>query len=288
MEAERFEAPANGFVFGGLVAGEPGARPVLLLHGFPETSWSWRHTIGTLSAHGYRALAFDQRGYSAGARPSDVRDYRIELLVSDALRIADREGWERFDLVGHDWGGAVAWALAAAEPDRVRSLCVVSTPHPAALTAARAGGDEDQTKRSSYIDVFRAEGGVAERILLGDDGSGEGLRSMFDRSGLGGFSEDVDHNVEKMREPGALTAALNWYRAMSADVLGTVGRISVPTLYVWSTDDIALGRKAAEDTANFVSGPYRFLVLEGASHWIPETAYEELDGALLEHLAASS
>ncbi len=189
----------------------------------------------------------------------------------------------------------VAWVVAGRHPERLRTLSAVSVPHPRAFAAAFRGsdsddggdgGDDDQRQRSSYIDVFRAEGGVAERALLGDDGSGRGLRAMFDASGLASDTDEVDRFVAAMVEPGALTAALNWYRATEPHAMSDVGAITVPTLYVWSDNDIALGRAAAEATARWVSGPYRFEVLPGVSHWIPETAPAELNGLLLEHLAA--
>lgn len=284
---DRLQLDANGFRFTGLVAGPQPGRPVMLLHGFPQTSWSWHHQLEDLASAGHRALAFDQRGYSPGARPAEVADYAVENLVHDALGVADGQGWDSFDVVGHDWGAVVAWLLAAGHPDRVRTLCAVSVPHPAAFGAALAGGDPDQTERSSYIRVFRAEGGVAEKILLGEDGSGDGLRTMFAASGLPAETGEVEVFVSAMREPGALTAALNWYRAMSSESFAAVGEITVPTLYVWSTEDVAIGRRGAEDTANWVSAPYRFEVLEGVSHWVPETAPRELSGFLLEHLASN-
>lgn len=138
-------------------------------------------------------------------------------------------------------------------------------------------------QRSSYIEVFRQEG-VAEAALLGEDGSGDGLRVMFAASGMADTPE-VEVFVEAMRRPGALTAALNWYRAMDAAALGTMGPITMPTLYVWSTADIALGRAAAEATGGWVEGPYRFEILEGVSHWIPEMAPDALNRILLAHLA---
>lgn len=284
---EDLQLEANGFTFTALGAGPKSGRPVMLLHGFPQTSWSWHHQLEDLATAGHRALAFDQRGYCAGARPLEVEDYRVELLVEDALGVADTQGWESFDVAGHDWGAVIAWLLAASHPERVRTLCAVSVPHPAAFATALGGGDPDQTQRSSYIGVFRAVGAVAERALLGEDGSGEGLRRMFSASGLPQDAEEVEVFVSAMLEPGALTAALNWYRAMSAESFAGVGRITVPTLYVWSTDDVAIGRKGAEDTVNWVSGPYRFEVLEGVSHWIPETAPRELSRFLLEHLASN-
>jgi pimeloyl-ACP methyl ester carboxylesterase len=303
------EVSAGGLTFDAVETGPRDGRPVLFLHGFPQTSLSWRHQLEALGEAGYRALAFDQRGYSPKARPPSVEDYRIGELVDDVLGVADHWGLDRFDLVGHDWGAMVAWVVAGRHPERLRTLTAVSVPHPRAFAAAfgaRGGrdgdgggdgdggadsdtaeaGDEDQRQRSSYIEVFRAGGGVAERALLGEDGSGSGLRAMFDASGLSSDTDEVRAFVATMLEPGAMTAALNWYRATEPNSLTDVGPITVPTLYVWSDNDIALGRSAAEATVRWVSGPYHFEVLEGVSHWIPETAPDALNRLLLEHLAA--
>jgi pimeloyl-ACP methyl ester carboxylesterase len=286
---ELIEIAANGLRFQARSAGDADRRQVLFLHGFPQTSLSWRHQLDAVAQAGMHGLAFDQRGYSPGARPPEVADYRIDALVGDVLAVLDAQSWTRFDLVGHDWGAMLAWVIASRHPDRVRSLTAVSVPHPRAFGAAFAGegaGADDQRRRSSYIEVFRAEGGVAERALLGEDGSGDGLRAMFDASGLSSQSEEAREFVAVMREPGALTAALNWYRATDPATLADVGAITVPTLYVWSDEDIALGRSAAEATKDWVAGPYRFEVLSGVSHWIPETAPAELNRLLLEHLGA--
>ena len=274
---------AAGFTFRGLGSGTPDGRPVLLLHGFPQTSWSWRNQLQALGDAGYRAVAFDQRGYSPGARPLAVGDYAIDNLVSDVLRVADSLGMSSFDLVGHDWGGMVAWAVAGLHPDRLRSVTVLSTPHPLAFGAALSEEGSDQQQRSSYITVFRQEG-VAEQALLGEDGSGDGLRAMFAASGLA--SQDVEVFVKAMTEPGALTAALNWYRATEIDSMSGVGAITVPAMYIWSTDDIALGRDAALATAQHVTGPYRFEILDGVSHWIPEMAPDSVNSLLLDFLGS--
>jgi pimeloyl-ACP methyl ester carboxylesterase len=283
---EQLELDVGGLHFDGIVEGAAGGRPVVLLHGFPQTSWSWHHQLDALASAGHHALAYDQRGYSTGARPEGIDSYRLEALVSDVLGVADTLGWQRFDLVGHDWGAVVAWALAGFHPERVVTLTAVSVPHPRAFASALGGGDDDQARRSSYIQTFRAEGGLAEKILLGEDGSGDGLRAMFSASGLTAEYEEVEVFVSAMLEPGALTAALNWYRAASPAAMAGIGNVTVPTLYVWSTDDVALGRRAAEETVNWVTGPYRFEVLEGVSHWVPETAPVQLNRLLLEHLEA--
>lgn len=283
----RLQVRAAGMVFEALAAGPPHGRPVLLLHGFPQTSWSWSNQLGALAAEGMRALAFDQRGYSPGARPAELAAYQVEALVGDVVAVADVLGFERFDLVGHDWGAVVAWAAAGRHPDRLRSLTAVSVPHPAAFAVALGGGDPDQASRSSYIEVFRRPGHVAEGILLGADGRGDGLRAMFAASGMPPDQPEVELFVAAMTVPGALTAALNWYRAAGPALGNSLGPIEVPTLFVWSTGDVAISRAAAESCADWVAAPFRFEVLDGVSHWIPETAPGELNRLLLEHLQAT-
>jgi pimeloyl-ACP methyl ester carboxylesterase len=276
---EHIEIPVGPLTFDALAVGPPGGELVLLLHGFPQSSHEWRAQLGPLGAARYRTVAPDQRGYSPRARPPGVEHYRAELLVADVIGMADRLGADRFHLVGHDWGAAVAWHTAGRHPERLRSLTAVSVPHPAAFAGALKR--EEQRQRSSYIEVFRHEG-RAEELLLEDDGGR--LRAMLAGTGLSG---DVDEYVRRMREPGAMTAALNWYRAADVGSIDGLGPITTPTMYVWSTEDIALGREAAEATVAHVEGPYRFEVLEGVSHWIPEEAADSLNRLLLDHLSSS-
>ncbi|MDF0529246.1 alpha/beta hydrolase [Tsukamurella sp. 8F] len=261
--------------FDAMAAGPEGGRPVMLLHGFPEAALEWSHQLAGLAAVGYRVVAPDQRGYSPGVRPESPSDYRIETLVADVIAMADRLGWQRFDLVGHDWGGAVAWWAADIHPHRVRSLAAVSTPHPGALAEALRT-DEDQARRSQYMRDWRATPATENAFLA--DGA-RALRRIFE----GGVPrEHVDEYVQRLSEPGALTAALNWYRAGGPE--GRIGRITVPTLYVWSTEDVALGSVAALATADWVEAPYRFEMLEDVSHWVPEEAAEQLTVHLVAHL----
>ena len=200
-------------------------------------------------------------------------EYATERLIGDVLALADSMEMVTFDLVGHDWGGMLAWIVASRHPERVRSLSVVSTPHPLALQHSLLGGDPAQASYGEGMEAFRAPE-VPERLLLGADGSGRGLATLLAETGLD--DEDAKMYVLALTEPGALTAALNWYRAMDNTALVGLGPVTVPTLYVWSTGDEAFGRTAAEDTAACVHGPYTFEILENVSHWIPEMAPVEL------------
>jgi pimeloyl-ACP methyl ester carboxylesterase len=273
---------AGGWKFRVLDEGSPSDRAVLLLHGFPESAEEWRAQLGFLARAGFRAIAPDQRGYSAGARPEGVAAYGIDLLVGDALAICDSLDIKRFDLVGHDWGAIVAWMLAAHHPSRVRSFTAVSVPHPEAFADAYASLDSNQREMSSYIDVFRAEGDAGEKMLAGEDGAG--LRQLFEQQGLS--PEAVAGHAAIHEQPEALTAAMNWYRATHPTMMRGVPRVSIPTLFVWGTLDPAISRDAAEGCAQYVTGPYRFEVLESVGHWIPELEAETFNRILLEHLTA--
>ncbi|HET6499725.1 MAG TPA: alpha/beta hydrolase [Amycolatopsis sp.] len=272
---EQLTIPTPAGPFDAIAAGPADGRPVLLLHGFPEAAICWEHQVAVLGARGFRAIAPDQRGYSPGVRPENPAEYGMAELVGDVLAIADELAWTRFDLVGHDWGGAVAWWTAAEHPDRVRTLTAVSTPHPGALAHALRT-DEDQQLRSAYLTEWRQR--TTERRMLANNA--EALRRMFEWRVP---PSRVDEYLRRLSEPGALTAALNWYRAGRPG--GEIGKIDVPTLYVWSTEDVAFGSTAALDTENWVSGAYSFQMLEDVTHWVPEEVPEILTALLVEHLS---
>jgi pimeloyl-ACP methyl ester carboxylesterase len=275
---ERLELAVGGLVFEARAAGPPDGELVLLLHGFPQTSLAWRHQLQALGAAGYRAVAPDQRGYSPRARPLDVGEYRADRLVGDVLGFADALDAETLHLVGHDWGGALAWQVAGRHPERLRTLTSVSTPHPAAFR--RSIEDGEQRERSGYMLFFRTP--EAEPFFLDNDAAA--LRTLYSASGLAEHA--AAEYVRVLTEPGALTGALNWYRAADLGLVEGLGPITTPTLYVWSTNDPALGRDAAEATADHVDGPYRFEALEGVSHWIPEEAPGVLNALVLDQLAS--
>ncbi len=265
----------RGLKFPYRVSGPPEGREVLLLHGFPEYSLEWAAQLEALARSGYLAVAPDQRGYGPDNQPSEVSAYRMDELVADVIALLDKLGWARVDLIGHDWGGAVAWHVAGRHPERLRSLTAVSTPHPLAIQQARRSGGP-QREMSSYMDVFR-QPGVAEDALLANDAAA--LRALYD--GL----PETDHYVERFQDRNTLTSALNWYRAMTGDDASKAGVTSVPTLYVWGEEDVAFARDAAEGAGQFVDAAYTFVPLAGAGHWVPETHAAELNRLILGHLA---
>ncbi len=254
---------------------------VVLLHGFPQLNTSWSAIIDRLTARGYRCIAPNQRGYSPGARPKRRRDYRVEELVEDVRALLDAVGAARVHLVGHDWGAAVAWSAADKLRDRVATLTSFSVPHPTAFV--KSWVTSRQGLASWYMYFFQLPW-LPERLLLGADR--RGARAIKALQSGGQTREAAERDVNAMAEPGALTAALNWYRAMFlSNPRNAVGKISVPTMYVWSDDDIALTEKPARDTANYVTGDYRFEILHG-SHWIPEEQPEKAADLLLEWFEA--
>jgi pimeloyl-ACP methyl ester carboxylesterase len=252
--------------------GPRGGAVAVLLHGFPQDSTAWDDVAPALHEAGLRTLAPDLRGYSPGARPSGRRAYTIDAGVGDLLTLLDTVGADRAHVVGHGWGGAVAWATGCRYPARVSSLVVLSTPHPTAL--ARAFVRSAQSLRSWYLALFQLP--VLPELLLG--------RTLCRTLTAGGLPEDAAARyTARMREPGALTGALNWYRALPMSLLTPVLDCPVPTTYVWGRDDATLGRVAAEATGRQVHGPYRFVEL-AAGHWLPETRPREVAGVALDRI----
>ena len=268
----------GGLVFDVIAGGPPDGPPVLLLHGFPENARMWDRVTPYLHAAGLRTYAVDQRGYSPGARPAEAAAYAVSELVGDALGLLDALRVSTVDLVGHDWGALVCWQLAGRHPDRIRSLTAVSVPHPAAYGWAMRH-DEQQRRLSAYMDLFRLPDHKAEQVLLADDA--RRLTAMFAPLP----PESVEVFVRPLREPGALTAALNWYRAAGRGDLGPLGEITVPTTYIWGSEDLGVGRAAAEGCARHVSGEYEFVELPGVSHWVPEQEPETVARLALARIA---
>jgi pimeloyl-ACP methyl ester carboxylesterase len=252
---------------------------VLMLHGFPQTRYMWRHQLRALAAAGFHAIAPDQRGYSRGARPAEVEAYTTDCLTRDALNLMDACGAQRFHLVGHDWGGQVAWLIAASHPERVASLTVLSRPHPAAFTRAMAE-DPEQANRSKHHKGFREADAIAR---LRQDNF-KSLRKGLEHGGVP--AADIDVYLATLAEDRALESAINWYRANT--IASTTPPVSLPTLYIWGTEDASVGRRAAELTAEFVHGPYKFVEIEGGGHFIVDQFPDRIAQLLLEHLHAAA
>ena len=264
-------------------AGVRGQPLVLLLHGFPQTNHTWRHQLPALAAAGFNAVAPNQRGYSAGARPQALADYHVEFLVSDVLAMADALGARQFHLVGHDWGGQVAWLTAARHPDRIHTLNVLSRPHPAAFARAMKE-DAVQSERSKHHRAFQSDDTVS-RLL--EDGAKRLRRSLADQ-GVG--ANDIEAYLSVLSSPAALTAAVNWYRASaalpgeSALAAKNVPAVVVPTLFICGDADATVGRMAAMTTAEFVKAVYSFVQLPGVGHFVTDQNITEVNRVLLAHV----
>jgi pimeloyl-ACP methyl ester carboxylesterase len=266
-------------------SGPNDAPLIVLLHGFPQDRQAWQKVTPQLVDAGYRVLAPDQRGYSPGATPKSRSAYGLAQLAQDVIALVDAAGAATAHVVGHDWGGAVTWQLAQRHADRIASATTLSTPHPEAL--AWAMRHSDQWRKSSYMALFQVPW-VAERGILRQ------LPEMYVKTGMA--PEDAQKYADRFATPQSLTGPLGWYRSMfAAQVRGALAsrkhpgaghqggdrKITVPMTYVWGTRDFALGREAAEKSADFVSGPYEFVEVPGAGHWLPEVNADEVVEAVL-------
>lgn len=270
-------AVINGLAFDYSDEGPPDGPACLLLHGFPQDRTSFDAIAAGLVEQGHRVVRPDQRGYSPGARPTSVSAYRLGEVVSDAIGLLDHLGIRSAHVVGHDWGGAVAWGLAARHPDRLTTLTVLSTPHPLALT--RSMWTSSQGVKSWYMGMFQVPG-LAERVIAPGGRGWAGLAKGLPR-------EAKQRYAERASEPGALTAMLNWYRAMPGDMRRPSvrwTRVTVPTLHVWGTADPALGETATRLTARSVAGEYALVELVGEGHWLPERVPDRILELLVPHL----
>ena len=267
------------------VAGPADGPLVLLLHGYPQTRHTWREQVPALAAAGYRAVAPDQRGYSAGVRPdpAQLTAYSIDRLVADVLDLAAASGHSGrpFHLVGHDWGGHISWCVASRHPERLASLTVLSRPHPAAFRRAFQENADNQQHRSRHHKAFH-DPATATRLL--EDGARR-LRRQLRESHVP--EPAVEEYVSVLGDPGAMEAALAWYRAAGALTNTEVGPITPRTLYIWGDEDHSVGRSAASYTAEHVTGPYRLEVLPGIGHFVTDQIPAAVTRLLLSHLAGA-
>lgn len=270
------EVTANGLTFRVRSAGSEG-EPVILLHGFPETSHMWVPLLERLESEGYQGMAPDQRGYSPGARPAAMEDYEYPNLIADVVALADASGFERFHLVGHDHGAGVSWSVAHAHPERLLSHTALSVPHWNAFGQA-IRNDADQRKRSEYIARFQIVG-AAEETIAGR------LDAMWTESS----DEERAAYRSVFEEEGALTAALNWYRSSlhydGPDTTQRVGDITVPTLLIWGNQDGAIGRAGVDGTPPYMKAEYRLVELD-AGHWLIQEETERVLDEVMRQIEA--
>ena len=254
------------------VSGE--GPPVLLLHGFPDRGRLWRHQVPALVEAGFSAVVPDQRGYGASDKPAEVAAYNVLHAVTDAQAVLADAGIERAHVVGHDWGAAVAWVLAALSPEKVDHLVALSVGHPSTFRA-----DYEQLQKSWYMLLFQFEG-VAER-WLSDDG--------WSRFKEWGGHPDADAVIADLEADGSLTPGLNWYRATITPQSYVEPPIQLPaiqssTMGVWSSGDFALTEGQMTRSGQHVVGGWRYERIEGPGHWMQLEAPGEVNRLLLDFL----
>ena len=258
------------------VVDEGQGTPVLLLHGFPDSSALWRNQIPALVGAGFRAIAPDLRGYGDSDKPQEVEGYRLHLVAAEIIAVLDALGIERAHVVGHDWGAGLAWLIASLFPQRVDRLVALSVGHPAASFPPTL----EQRERSWYMLLFQFAG-VAEELMQRDDWK---LMREFTRG-----EGDMDRYVADLARPGALTASLNLYRAnmhpsRELEPRRALPPVTAPALGVWGSRDPFIIESRMQRSGEFVNGPWRYERIENAGHWLPLDSPERINELLLEHL----
>jgi pimeloyl-ACP methyl ester carboxylesterase len=265
----------NGRTFKCRVCGmENSGEPIILLHGFPETSHMWEGVLKFLGNKGYRCLAPDQRGYSPGARPQDVKEYQLDLLSSDVLAFADAVSFEKFHIIGHDWGAACGWTVIKFHPERVMTFSALSVPHLGAFASAKKN-DPEQRKKSWYMDFFQLP--FIPEILFS-------IAIALKPSALWQYSssEEVADYVSVLRKFDALQAIINWYRANYSFTL-EYGDVFIPTTTIWGNRDIAIGRAAIEMSEQYMKGDYKLVELD-AGHTLVQEKFPTIISEILARL----
>ena len=253
--------------------------PVVLLHGFPDSARLWRHQVPALSAAGFKVIVPDLRGYGRSDKPAEPEAYAMRLLVNDVLAVMSAAGAERAHVVGHDWGAAIAWVVAARAPERVERLVALSVGHPAAVQSAGYA----QRQKSWYMLLFLFTG-VAEAWLSSDDWSH--FRAWASHP-------DSDEVIRDLERNGSLTPGLNYYRANAPAesylrAAPQLPPIEAPTMGVWSSGDMALTEAQMVDSAAGVAGAWRYERLDGPGHWMQLEAPDEVNRLLVDFLGADA
>lgn len=266
-QLEHVFLPTNGIRLQVTQAGTRYGPLVLLLHGFPEFWYGWRHQIRPLAEAGFRVWAPDQRGYNLSDKPQDISAYRLDELAMDVLGLIDAAGVERCYLAGHDWGAIVAWWVARHYPDRLHKLAVLNGPHPAVMVHT-LGKSLSQLRRSWYLFYFQLPF-MPEAVLRTYDWDYL-VKILKHGSKPGSFTpDDLEQYQHAWWRKDAVTCMLNWYRAavrMPPDLTGDL-RIHVPTLILWGSQDAALEREMAEASLNLCDQG-KLVLFQNSGHWV--------------------
>jgi len=255
---------------------------VVLLHGFPEFWYSWRHQIPALADAGFRVIAPDLRGYNASDKPEGIRSYAIDHLVNDVAQLIERESQGPAFLVGHDWGGVIAWRCAALHPHLIQKLVILNAPHPAAYRRL-LWHSPGQWLRSAYAGLFQLPWLPEFLLRRGDFWLIE--RALRRRTSPAAFSAaDIAAYKEALRVPGALTSALTYYRAAfwySRGLFTEPQQVTTPTVLIWGERDPYLSPQLSRNLESFASN-LRVERLSNVGHWIQNEAGEVVNRLLVD------
>jgi pimeloyl-ACP methyl ester carboxylesterase len=281
---EELSLPGDGVTLHAVRAGDRGGPPVILLHGFPEFWYGWRHQLGPLADAGFHVIALDQRGYNTSGKPPQVRDYNLDRLTADVANVITTLGYERAAVVGHNWGGIVAWWLAVTRPERVSRLAVLNAPHPVVMRRALRT-DLLQMMRSWY--AFMMQIPHLPEWAARRKNWRELFRGMQSSSRPGTFTDDdFGRYRDAWSQPGAMTGMVNWYRAAmrSPPATPTGVRVHLPTLVFWGVRDRFIRSKYAERSAAMCDD-VRLDAFEDATHWVQHEKAEEVNQRLIAFLS---
>ncbi len=256
-----------------------------MLHGFPEFWRGWEKQIEPLAEAGYRVIVPDQRGYNLSDKPKGVKAYSLDKLVADILGLMDALGYEKVNLIGHDWGAVVAWAFAIWHPERLRKLGILNVPHPAVMMNFLRRGDPEQLRRSWYVFAFQIPW-LPEAIMRADNWRGA-ERVLRGSGKIHTFSnEDIAEYKKAWSQPGAMTAMINWYRAIvrHRPKMPQGSRVKVPTLMIWGMQDVALSHRMARLSIDYCDDG-KLVLFEEATHWVQHDETEAVNQLLLEFLS---
>ncbi len=281
-QPEHHYIETNGARLHVVTLGNPAGKPIMLLHGFPDFWYGWHHQAPALVTAGFRVIVPDQRGYNLSDCPRGTRPYRLDVLGKDIVGLFDHWGYEKIDLVGHDWGAAVAWWIAINFPDRMKHLAILNVPHPSVMLEALRKSRRQMVK-SWYILFFQIPG-LADWLLQRNNFA-LAIKMIKSSGKQTTFSdEDLEEYRQAWTNSGGLTGMINWYRAlfryhlqMTADI-----RVHIPTLVLWGKQDIALSQEMAQKSINLCDNG-RLIFFEDASHWVQHDAADEINRQLVEY-----